>query len=114
MALAMQKVSGLLAGCGVFGRFLGAQLRNLSRVATIFKFKWLPWKKRAMRKLSSWQATGSSKVLVTQEADGKISVLSFLDAYKNETLYTQILSCDDNIRHGRSDFIEWIDARDSP
>ena len=117
MALATQKISGLLAGCGVFGRFLGAQLRNLARIAMIFKFRWLPWKRQAIRKLNSWQAAGLSDALILQAADGKISLLSFLDAYRNETLCTQILSGEDKsigIRHGRSDFIEWVDARNSP
>jgi len=113
-ALAMQKISGLLAGCGVFGRFLGAQLRNFARVVTIFKFKWLPWKKQSMLKLSRWQAKGSSNALVLQTEKGRPSLLSFIDAYNNETLCTQIL-CGNNtsldIRHGQREFTEWLDAK---
>ena len=114
MALATQKISGLLAGCGVFGRFLASQMRTFARVATIFKFKWLPWKKRAMLKLFRWQAAGSSNALVLQKDNGRPALLSFLDAYNNETLCAQILSRDNKsmgILHGQNDFTEWVNAK---
>ena len=115
-ALATQNISGLLASCGLFGRLLGSQLRCLARVMRIFKFSWLPWKKHAIKKMSTWQATGSSNSLVMQSTDGQFSVLSFLDAYGNEALCERILNTDDkslDILHGRRGFIEWVDAKDS-
>ena len=115
-ALATQNISGLLSSCGLFGRLLGSQLRCVARVMRIFKFSWLPWKKHAMKKMSTWQATGSSNSLVMQSTDGQFSVLSFLDAFGNEALCERILNTDDKslgILHGQRGFIDWVDAKDS-
>jgi hypothetical protein len=115
-ALATQNISGLLSSCGLFGRLLGLQLRCVARDMRIFKFSWLPWKKYAMKKMSTWQATGSSNSLVMQSTDGQFSVRSFLDAYGNDALCERILNTDDKslgILHGQRGFIDWVDAKDS-
>ncbi|KAL7529054.1 hypothetical protein ACHAWF_002823 [Thalassiosira exigua] len=113
MALATKNISGLLAGCGRFGRLIGAQLRLLSKTTTLFNFEWLPWKAKALRKLFRWQAVGASKALVLESEEGKLSAVSFLDAYENETLCAQVL-CNDNcgaMRSGRSEFIKWTQSK---
>lgn len=112
MALATQSISGLLAGCGVVGRILSAQIRRTQRILSLFNFHWLPWRRRAITKLAKWQAFGSSNALVFQSNEGSLSLLSYLDVYSNQTLSSRIMSGDDKIRilSGRSDFIRWVET----
>lgn len=114
-ALATGTISGLLASCGPFGRFLGVQLRLLARVAKVFKFDWLSWKGQSARNLRSWQAAGSSNALVLDaDEEGGPSVVSFLDAYNNETLRDEIILSEDDecgVRHGERSFIEWVESK---
>ena len=113
MTLATQNISGLLAGCGTCGRFLAAFIRLCERVKTIFNFKWLPWKRQAAIKLFGWQAKGSSSALVMQNGNGSCGLVSFLDAYPNETLCAQVLDndCRLGLHLGHSDFVEWLDQK---
>ena len=115
MALATQTISGLLAGCGSVGRLLSAQIRILARILSSLKCRWLPWRRRAGKKLSEWQACGSTKSLVLQSRAGEITLLSYLDVYSNDTLRERIVSGDNTafgneITHGRDDFINWVDS----
>ena len=117
MAMATTKISGLLAGCGPFGRFLGWQLRMLARIAAIFKLRWLPWKKRAAQKLTRWHAAGSERVLVrSNSSENKPSVISFLDVYDNKTLRDKILKGDETIStmSDLRDFVGWVADGDVP
>lgn len=95
MAMATKNISGLLAGCGVFGRFPAAIIRMIERLKRMFKLTWFPWKKRALQKHHVWQAAGSSNALILETDNEGSSLISFLDEYNNQTLRDRILS--DNI-----------------
>jgi len=112
MALATQSIPGLLAGCGVVGRILSAQIRCVMRIISVFNLRWLPRRRRALRRLFKWQALGSAKSMVMKSDVGELSLLSFLDAYSNHTLCNRIVSGDDKIRilNGRDDFVKWVDS----
>ena len=115
MALATQTISGLLAGCGSVGRLLSAQIRILARILSFLKCRWLPWRRRAGRKLSEWQARGATKSLALQSRAGEVTLLSYLDAYSNNTLKERIVSGDNTafgneITYGRDDFVNWVDG----
>ena len=102
MAMATRKISGLLAGCGLFGRFLGLQIRALTKIAAIFKLGWLPWKRRAVKKLSRWHATGARSVIVSRNEYGKLSALSFLDVYNNKNGSNRTFTS------GLNEYVDWV------
>ena len=109
MAMATRKISGLLAGCGLFGRFLGLQIRALTKIAAIFKLGWLPWKRRAVKKLSRWHATGARSVIVSRNEYGKLSALSFLDVYNNKSLSDQIVyGSNRTFTSGQNEYVDWV------
>ena len=111
MAVATQKISGLLAGCGIFGRFLAGIIRMIERLKRVFKFSWLPWNNRALQKRYEWQAAGSAKALILQSDGESPSLASFLDAYNNETMRHQIVNGSNLVHAGRENFIEWVSSK---
>ena len=114
MGMATKNISGLLSGCSQCGRFIGLLLRILSRIATFFELKWLPWSKRRMKKLFRWQAEGARHTLLSREVEGdKISTISFLDAYNSKTLCELLLDDNGNTTSIRKrEFAEWVSSKD--
>ncbi len=126
MALATQDISGLLSSCDTkVGHILSSNLRLLGRIKMKASRLWKN-RKGALKAQQKWEADGCSKTLITlstsDTCDGTtdISLLSFIDAYKNETIRDQIFmqyyEQDSNpkimeIIHGKQEFVTWMEEK---
>ena len=56
---------------------------------------------------------GARSVIVSQDENGKLSVLSFLDVYNNKSLNDQIVY-DRNITFtsGQNEYVDWVANKD--
>ena len=130
MALATQDIAGLLSSCDTkIGHVLSAQLRLLGRIKMKASRLWKN-RKGTLKARQKWEADGFSNTLITlsmpdtcegkQKLEAEISLLSFIDAYKNETIRDQIImqyhEQDSNpkimeIIHGKQEFITWMEEK---
>ena len=62
-----------------------------------------------MKTLSRWHATGARSVIISQDENGKLSVLSYLDVYNNKTLNDQIVDGSNRtFTSGQNQYVDWV------
>ena len=130
MALATQDIAGLLSSCDTkVGHILSSQLRLLGRIKMKASRLWKN-RKGILKARQKWEADGLSNTLITlpmpdtcegeQKLETELSLLSFIDAYKNETIRDQIImqyhEQNSNpkimeIIHGKQEFVTWMEEK---